>query len=520
MSNDKRRRNILKGVAATAALELLPEAKAGNTGAAIPATTPRIIAEGSVPRWDGETEVLVIGLGCAGAAAAIEAARAGAHTLVLEWTSGGGGTSAMSGGNFYFGGGTPVQRANGFEDNAEEMFKYLAASTGIAPDLEKIRLYCDGSLEHFQWVSALGVPFKHSYWQHNFEPWTDDCLWYSGSEKTHPYNTLARPAPRGHKPEIEGSSTGGRLLMEKMQQALLVAGAERVMDARCVALIKSARGRVVGCAAKIAGELRHYRARRGVILTTGGFIYNPVMVARYAPQARPLPPLGCGTDDGSGIQLGQAAGGECINMNAIAYTCPVLMPLKFIKGILVNEHGQRFINEDVNHKRIGEFAVLHENSRMYLIVDNNIYDKPRFPGVRLVAAAETIEELEIELGLPQFCLQDTVETYNFHAAQGRDPLFGKQAEHLKPLDKGPYAAFDCGLAGGAPYSAFTLGGLHTRPSGEVLDMDGCPIPGLYAAGRATSCLSAQSCGTSGIQIGEGTFFGRLAGRSAAESTIT
>lgn len=482
------------------------------------ASMSRIITEAEVPHWDMETDVLVVGLGCAGAAAGIESARAGARTLVLERSSGGGGTSAMSGGTFYFGGGTPVQQACGFEDSSEEMFKYLAASTGIAPDMEKIRLYCNGSLEHFHWISALGVPFKNSYWAHNFEPWTDDCLWYSGSEKTHPYNVLARPAPRGHAPETEGSCTGGRLLMEKMKQALLASGAKLVMDANCVALIKSPQGRVIGAVARIDGKLHHYRASRGVILTTGGFIFNSAMVALHAPLASALAPLGCGSDDGSGIQLGRAAGGACINMSAIAYTCPVLMPLEFIKGILVNEHGQRFINEDVNHKRIGEFAVLHENSRMYLIVDDDIYAKPKYPGVHLAAAAETIEELEIEMNLPQFCLQDTVKTYNFHAAKGHDPLFGKQAEHLKPLDKGPYAAFDCSLAAGAPYCAFTLGGLHTRPNGEVLDIDGRPIPGLYAAGRATSCLSAQSCGTSGIQIGEGTFFGRLAGKAVAHAS--
>ena len=61
---------------------------------------------------------------------------------------------------------------------------------------------------------------------------------------------------------------------------------------------------------------------------------------------------------------------------------------------------------------------------------------------------------------------------------------------------------------------FTLGGLHTRTSGEVLDMEERTIPGLFAAGRSTSCLSAQNCFTSGIQLGEGPFFGRQAGRSA------
>ena len=93
-----------------------------------------------IARFDEEADVVVVGLGCAGAAGAIEAARAGARTLVLERASGGGGTSALSGGVLYLGGGTKLQRACGFEDTPEDMFAYLMASVGDSPDEAKTRL--------------------------------------------------------------------------------------------------------------------------------------------------------------------------------------------------------------------------------------------------------------------------------------------------------------------------------------------------------------------------------------------
>ena len=117
-----------------------------------------------ISSWDEQVDVLVVGLGCAGAAAALEAAQAGAETLVLERAGGGGGTSAMSGGLLYLGGGTSLQKACGFEDSAEEMEKYLLASCGDAPDAEKIRLYCEGSVAHFDWVVEQGVPFKETFY--------------------------------------------------------------------------------------------------------------------------------------------------------------------------------------------------------------------------------------------------------------------------------------------------------------------------------------------------------------------
>ena len=116
--------------------------------------------------------------------------------------------------------------------------------------------------------------------------------------------------------------------------------------------------------------------------------------------------------------------------------------------------------------------------------------------------------------MPPASLSHTLAVYNEHAARGEDPWFHKERCWLAPLVHPPYAALDLRVGHG-PYSAFTLGGLWTRPSGEVLDADGEPVPGLYAAGRTASGIPAQGY-NSGLSLGDCTWSGRLAGRSAAK----
>ena len=135
--------------------------------------------------------------------------------LVLERASGGGGTSAMSGGVLYLGGGTTLQRACGFEDSPEAMFAYLMASVGDAPDEAKMRLYCEGSVAHYDWLVAQGVPFKPIfYYGVSGEPPTDDGLVWSGSERCHPFCDVAKPAPRGHVPQHPHQT--GHVLMKHL----------------------------------------------------------------------------------------------------------------------------------------------------------------------------------------------------------------------------------------------------------------------------------------------------------------
>ena len=476
---------------------------------------------GEIARWDDEADVVIAGLGCAGACAALEARAAGADVLVLERESLGGGTSALSGGLIYLGGGTPVQKQCGFEDSSEQMFAYLMAACGPGADEAKVRIFSERSVEHFHWLVARGVPFKASFYpEGGTEPPTDDGLIFSGSEAAHPYTALARPAPRGHHPEKEGAAGG--FLMQKLLAAVAASGARQMTGARCAALVLAADGRVVGVAARtLAGE-RAVRARRGVVLATGGFIHDDAMLARHAPWLlRCKVRIGCEGDDGSGIRLGLAAGAEAIRLDAASISLPYYPPKRLKQGLLVNRQGQRFINEDAYYGRAGEFALLRHEGQAWLIVDDAIVADPiggnarPMGGMKLCAVAETIEELESELGFTAGTLQATVALYNRYAADRQDPVLHKVPEYVSALLNSPFGAFDCSVEH-AVYAAFTLGGLRTRTSGAVLNPSGEEIPGLFAAGRATSGVCAQGY-SSGLSLADASFFGRLAGESAARA---
>jgi len=473
-----------------------------------------IRALSEIARFDDSCDVLVIGLGCAGAAAAIEARDADADVLVLERSSGGGGTSAMSGGVLYLGGGTKLQRACGFEDSPDEMFKYLMASVGKFPDQEKLRAYCEGSVAHYDWICAQGVPFKETfYYGCSGEPPTDDGLVWSGSEKTHPYQEIAKPAPRGHVPKHPHQT--GHVIMKHLIASARGHGARIEGDTRVTALVLDAHGAAVGAVAERYGAERSVRARRGVVIATGGFVLNDEMLRRWIPDGlRCSLRVAADGDDGSGIRLGMAAGADVAHMDKASISLPVTQPWGLKRGVLVNGLGQRFVNEDAYYGRLGEAALFHQGGRAFMIVDDEIFEKPEYPNTGNVAAVgETIAELEAELGIASGALQASIAVYNEAAAHGEDPLFRKGREWLKPLVKPPFGAFHCSTEN-CLYAVFTLGGLVTDVEGRVLDPGGRAIPGLYAAGRSSAGVSAGSY-SSGLSLGDGTFFGRRAGRAAA-----
>lgn len=457
-------------------------------------------------------DVVVVGLGVAGACAALGAAAAGAETLALERASAGGGTSAMSGGVLYLGGGTALQTACGFDDSPEEMAKYLLASVGDAPDRAKIEAYCEHSVAHYDWLVAQGVPFKPVFYDGvSGEPPTDDGLVWSGSERARPYCDLARPAPRGHVPQLEHQA--GPMLMRSLLAAVERSPARVAGDVRIRALVREAGGAIAGVVAESFGEERFVRARGGVVLATGGFVMNDAMLAQHVPLAlRCKFRVGAEGDDGSGIRLGVAAGAATLHMDKASISLPATQPWGLKRGVLVDAQGQRFVNEDAYYGRLGELALFQARGRAWLVVDDAIFEKPDYPR-RVAAVAETTAELARDLGLPAGALEATLALYNEHAARGEDPVFGKQRAYVAPLVHPPFGAFDC-TTDASIYAAFTLGGLHTDADGRVLDPAGDAIPGLFAAGRCTSGLAVGGY-SSGLSLGDGSFFGRRAGRSAA-----
>jgi succinate dehydrogenase/fumarate reductase flavoprotein subunit len=463
---------------------------------------------------DAQFDVVVVGFGIAGGCAAVEAAAAGASVLVLERAPVAGGTSAMAGGHFYLGGGTVVQRATGHDDSADEMYAYLMAVTPD-PEPEKIRAYADGSAGHCDWLESLGFEFERSYYPEKavIQPQTQGLM-YTGNEKVWPFRELAVPAPRGHKVPVPGDTQGAKLVIDLLVRRASELGVQVRYETAATDLLTEA-GRVTGVrwrSLEGTGSL----GAGGVILAAGGFVMNAEMVAEHVPQLARKPfVLGTSYDDGTAIRLGQSAGGQALHMDEAFITAPFYPPGQLVTGIIVNRDGRRFVAEDSYHSRTSGFVLDQPGSAAFLIVDSVHMQYPEMPLVPFIDGWETVGEMEAGLRIPAGNLVATLAAYNEAAARGEDPEFRKHPDWLEPQDQGPWAAFDLTL-GKAMYAGFTLGGLRCTVEGQVQREDGSVIPGLYAAGACASNIAQDGKGySSGTQLGEGSFFGRRAGRHAA-----
>jgi 3-oxo-5alpha-steroid 4-dehydrogenase len=213
--------------------------------------------------------------------------------------------------------------------------------------------------------------------------------------------------------------------------------------------------------------------------------------------------------------MAQALGADLAHMDATEVAFFV-DPQLVVRGILVNGRGQRYVAEDTYPGRIGQLTLYQQDDTAFLVLDADAHEEamaaPSATPFLLRPpnwVCESVAELEMETGLPPGSLQTTVAAYNDGAARGDDPLLHKKCEWLRPIGT-PVGAIDlCGSTGG-----FTLGGLHTTLAAEVLHVSGEPIPGLFAAGRAAAGLAAWGY-ASGVSLGDGSFYGRRAGRAAA-----
>ncbi len=494
------RRRLLGGLTATAAATL----------AAGAAALPR----SAVKAWDMHTEVLVIGSGAAGVCAAIEARLAGANVLLIESLSQFGGSSAMSGGVVYAGGGTALQKALNVQDSVEQMYRFITLAGGVHPPLDKIQLYCEGSAEHFDWLVAQGIPYTDKLTLAKGLPMGDESLYFSGTEQAWPARDLATPAPRGHVPGVTGMN-GGRRLMESLLSQAKKYGVKLRARVSADRLVTESDSRIAGVTVTIDGEQRAIAVRRGVVLACGGFIHNTEMLKQYAPQLYDCSvPWGSADDHGDGINMGIAVGAAALRMNEGFVIAPIYPPEYVLSGILVNTSGQRFISEESYHGVLGDAIAYHQQGRAWLITDRDSSYAFHQDNFLPVAEANTIGDIAAQLEFPKGALQQTVAYYNLHAANGEDPMFRKSRAYLRPLQGPPYKAWDLS-AKQAFFPAHTFGGLHTTVDGQVLNSFGEMIPGLYAAGRNTAGIPMAPYIASGLSVGDCTFFGRRAGRAVA-----
>ena len=484
--------------------------------------------------WDHETDVVIVGLGGAGAAAAWEAGNAGAEVIALELAEVAGGSTNICGGLITIGGGNALQKAAGFEDSVDNFYNYLHAALGQGTDEQELRVFAEKSPEMFNWLTEkMGVVFKPGYnplWPET--PNHDAGLTCTGDEYSNDYADVSVPVYRTGW--VESDSTPGRKDGSGFFQPLLravdalpniqvmyqTAGEELLFDYESQ--------RVTGIIAKQGDKTLNIKARKAVILTAGGFGNNKEMVNSYCPAFNGLPALGTGADTGKGIIMGQAIGGDLKNMhfafttiNTSGYFSQAGCaggPLS--QGILLDQSGTRFMAEDHYHSWYSERMLQNQTpakySPSYVIFDSKILaDVPEQSKEGLmklvVAEANSIQELAKALGTPEGVLENTLSFYNNGAANGKDVLFNKQTKFITPITNAPFYAVRVNAS-----VMFTTGGLRINTDAQVISaVTGEPIKGLYSAGRNASNVIAQQYGGSGTSVATCYVFGRIAGQKAA-----
>ena len=504
---------------------------------------------------DDSFDVVVVGFGGAGAAAAIEAADNGARVLALDLSIGGGATR-LSGGIVYAGGGTSVQKGAGVEDTVENMFNYIKQEAqGVVSD-DTLRDFCEQSPGMIEWLKENGVGFDSSLCPYKASYPTDKhYLYYSGNEKAYPYNEHAYPAPRGHRAKASGLKSG-KVLYNSLKDSALKKGVTFLPVARVSDLVIE-NGKVVGVkfsalnseklmklhwvVTKLTAKLGNFfpdqigrpadkltdaiwKAGKedytvhcdAVILSAGGFAYNTPWMEKYTGPYAKITPLGTGGDSGKGIMLGQSAGGAIAQMDKATSWRFISPPEAFIEGVSVGTNGHRVTNEDLYGATHSNVMVREYGANCRLILDHNQWIKAlkQVPSQSQIfhwamalyiytlghKKANTLEELAKKTGVDPAGLRKTIDEYNKGIADGTGDPYHKAPNLTSPVLKAPFYAVDISnipnnILNGLMYPApgLTLGGLQVNEkTGNVVNDKGEDIPGLYAAGRNAAAAAKEA----------------------------
>lgn len=537
--------------------------------------------------WSGEADILVVGLGGAGVAAALDVLERGLSVIALDRYEGGG-SSAANGGVFYAGGGTSVQAEAGVEDSPEQMFAYLKLETENVVSDDTLHDFCQTSAATVDWMRGHGVPFEGSlYSTKTSYPPLDKYLYHPDSSLSAPYRDKAKPAARGHRGVGRNGKLAwglGKYIFNPLKDAALARGLVLHRHSEVKQLALNLAGRVIGLrveriidpvqSARFADltaradkwfsllpptlpgaqwsyrrgyqlmakaleiEAKHrssqwFRAKKGVLLSGGGFIVNKQMVAALAPRYKDGLPNGTLGDTGSGIMLGVSAGGATALMERVSAWRFLNPPLAWSQALLVNGLGARFVNETLYGAAIGDAMVEKNAGRGYVILDasarkaalKQAFGKDVLGFQRditlfncLIAAtkARTLDALAARLGLDPATLRETVAQYN-RAANGQSAdVFHKSPAEMVPLGDGPYYAIDASVDSKFfPLACMTVGGLVVdETSGQVRRGDGSLIPGLYAAGRNAVGICSHLY-VSGLSYADCIYSGRRVARHIA-----
>lgn len=344
--------------------------------------------------------------------------------------------------------------------------------------------------------------------------------------------------------------TLGSALAARLKLSLDKLGVEIWRNTPFVELIEED-GRVTGAVVERDGKRMRIAGRKGVLLAAGGFERSPEMRAKYLPVATiwtgAQPP-----NTGDAIQGAMALGAKTARLDSAWWGVSLAIPgedktrlMTFERAlpgcIVVNQAGRRFFNEAASYHIAGHAVIANDKPGASTIPSYILFDSqyrksypmgpllPDFPDWMHSAAIRSIlikgdswEEVARKAGLPADQLKETIDNFNKHAREGRDPEFlrgddpydcyygdpkVKPNPTLRALDKAPFYAFPV-----YPGDIGTNGGLVINENGQVVDQSRTPIPGLYAAGNTTASIMGYSYPAAGATLGPGMTFGWLAAR--------
>jgi urocanate reductase len=504
-------------------------------------------------KWDLSADVVIIGAGVAGLPAAITARDLGASVIVVDENFDIGGRGILSGGRVHLGGGHALQQKAGIKDSADQVFAdWVRHDAAVArySDRDLVRVFADENAATFDFLIENGVQFRE-------RPIGPEAA----STVPRTFVTVEWHIPS----EIyaPGGGRNGSGLVRRLEESARKKGAQILLRHEMKGIIREpgSAGKVLGIAVNQSGGAVNIEARRGVIIATGGHTgnvnfrrtFDPRLTEEYQQACMPYVFQGA-KGELAAMEIGAALWATANQTSeagaAITKTRHIgcrwgysslsfrpeskLFPLAKATGltvsdwqnmIFVNQNGQRFWNEADGSYRFfaaamsynGDRSKLNGGGPIWAIFDADAASRekwdPNPPSVDpdgYFYAADTIAELAPRIKNPHqkkpisgTVLQETVNRYNAFVAAGADADFKKPTPMYK-IEKPPFYA-----AWATPILHDTLTGLRTNTSGEVIDIRGAAIPGLYCAGESQGGFAQHG-------LARCVVFGRVAGRNAAK----
>ena len=443
---------------------------------------------------NGNCDIVIIGAGGAGLAAAIEGVQNGAKVIVLEkmGVAGGNTTSATGGLNAAE---TKIQKELGIEDTKEQFYADTMKGGYNKNDPALVRKMVDKAAETVDWLMSFGVDLS-------------DVGKMAGSTNK-----------RTHRPQ--GGAAVGAHMVSVMEAEALKIGVDLRKNSKVIDIIKED-NKPAGVVVETNGQ-RYTIAAKAVIIATGGFGANPDMVVKYKPELE-----GFGTTNHKGATGDAFAwiekfGGALTQMDEIQ-THPTVVPgnglmiTEAVRGngaMMVNREGNRFCSEMATRDVMSKAILNQTGKTAYLVFDMGVRKSLKaiegYVKQGLLTEGETPEALAQKLGIPAESFASTIASYNQIQASGNDAEFGRKASEMpRPLTEGPYYAVEVG-----PAIHHTMGGIKITPNAEVLDTNGNVIPGLYAAGEVTGGVHGGNR-LGGNAVADICVYGKIAADSALE----